>query len=109
MKVRPVAISGAVTVSVMAVRLPVVCPHYPRLVRTLFVAHMSIANSRVHSQNSRRCDRAPRDRAATRARDGLIARRHRLPVLKIAAAVTGVGVERHFLLLSWRRLIHQHV
>jgi len=95
MEVRPVAVCRAVSVSVVSVRLPVVCPHHPRLVRALFVAHMSIAHSRVHSQNSGCGDRAPRHRSATRTRGGLIARRHRLPILKIATAVTSVGVERH--------------
>src|SRR5215831_17333674 len=81
-------------------RFPAVCPHYPRLVRALFVAHMSIAHSRVHSQNRGCGDRAPRHRSAARPSRGLIARRHRLPVLKIAATVTRVGVERHVLLLD---------
>jgi len=96
-----VAVCRAVSVSVVTVvRLPVVCPHHPRLVRALFVAHMSIAHSRIHSQNSGCGDRAPRHRSATRTSGGLIACRYRLPILKIAAAVTCVGVERHVLLLD---------
>ena len=103
MEVRAVAVCRAVSVSVVTVvRLPVVCPHHPRLVRALFVAHMSIAHSRIHSQNSGCGDRAPRHRSATRTSGGLIACRYRLPILKIAAAVTSVGVERHVLLLSSR-------
>src|SRR6266404_9774410 len=108
MEMRPVAVCRGVSVSVVTVRLPVVCPHHPRLVRALFVAHMSVAHSRVHSQNSGCGDRAPRDSSATRTSGGLIGRRHRLPVLKVAAAVTSVGVERHVLLLSGRRLMPDH-
>src|SRR5258707_12729658 len=108
MEVRPVAVCCAVSVSVVTVWVPVVCPHHPRLVRALFVAHTSIAHSRVHSQNSGCGDRASRDRSATRTSGGLIARRHRLPVLKIAAAVTSVGVERHVLLLARRLLSGDH-
>src|SRR6516164_6554226 len=105
MEVRPVAVCRGVSVSVVTVWLPVVCPHHPRLVRALFVAHMSIAYSRVHSQDGGRGDRATRDHSATRTSNGLIARLHRLPFPKVAAGVTSVRVERHVLLLFGRRLM----
>jgi hypothetical protein len=92
MKVRPVAIRTG-----MSVLLLVISPHHPRLVRALFIAHMSTSQTLVHSQDGGRGDRATRDRSATRTSNGLIACRHRLPFLKVAAAIARVRVERHFL------------
>src|SRR6516165_56597 len=107
MEVRPVAIRTGMSVYMVIVLL-VVSPHHPRLVRALFVAHMGIAHTRVHSQDGGRGDRATRDHSATRTSNGLIARLHRLPFLKVAAGVTSVRVERHVLLLFGRRLMLDH-
>src|SRR6202022_4184468 len=104
MEVRPLVIRTGMSVC-MVTMLLVVSPHHPRLGRAFFVAHMGIALTRVHSQDGGRGDRATRDHSATRTSNGLIARLHRLPFLKVAAAVTSVRVERHVLLTFEGRLM----
>src|ERR1700758_5097121 len=105
MHVRGVAARSAMSMGVMVVRLPLVSPHHLRLVRAPFIARMGLAQMRVHSEDGGRGDRAGRDLSATRTGGGLIARRHRLPVFKVAATAASVGVERHVLLLSERGLM----
>ena len=95
MKVRPVA--TCTSMSVCTVAMFVVSPHHPRFVRALFVAHMRIAHTRVHSQDSGRADHAARDPSAMRTSSRLIARRHRLPFLEVATTFTSVRVEWHCL------------
>jgi hypothetical protein len=81
----------------MVIMLPGISPHYQRLVRALFIAHMSVAQRLIHSKDGGCGDGAARDRSATRTSNGLIAFRHRSPFLKVAAAIARVRIEWHFL------------
>jgi hypothetical protein len=81
----------------VACRLTDISPHDERLVRALFIAHMSVAQRLIHSKDGGCGDGAARFHSATRTSNGLVAFRHRLPFLKVTAAFARVRVEWHFL------------
>jgi hypothetical protein len=95
MKVRPMGTRASMGVCV-ASRLLDISPNYLRLVRALFIAHMSVAQRLIHSKDGGCGNGAARDRSATRTSNGLIAFSHRLPFLKVAAAIARVRIEWHF-------------
>ena len=81
----------------VASRLTDIPPHDERLVRALFIAHMSMAQRLIHSKDAGCGDGAARFHSATRTSNGLVAFRHRLPFLKVTAAFARVRIDWHFL------------